>query len=151
MNDGRASVKVDLSEHSVSLNLPFPPTLNHNVGVNNRRRYRTKAYKAFVEEVGWLWKVATMHFLSMRRSWSDENLYDVTVWLAYNSRRRWDEDNRVKPLFDALTLAGVWKDDSQVVSHVVKKFQPVQGDARCYVKIKILYGDAPEIPDFCDF
>ena len=31
-----------------------------------------------------------------------------------HSRGRWDIDNRFKVLFDAMTEAGVWSDDSQV-------------------------------------
>lgn len=46
----------------------------------------------------------------------------VRVQFFAHSRGRWDLDNRFKVLFDAMTEAGVWADDSQVdrlVSEVV--------------------------------
>lgn len=38
----------------------------------------------------------------------------VRVRFEAHSRGRWDIDNRFKVLFDAMTEAGVWSDDSQV-------------------------------------
>lgn len=130
---------------SVKLDLPFPPTLNHDIGANRLRRYRTREYQNFIETVGLIWKI------NRSPIWDADATYFVTIWFAYNSRRRWDTDNRIKPLFDALTHAGAWRDDSQIDDYFVRKFKPVKGAARCYVRITRLDTPAQEIPDFCDF
>ena len=45
----------------------------------------------------------------------------VSMTLHAPHNRRYDIDNRVKAVFDSLTHAGVWFDDSQVVSMIVVK------------------------------
>ena len=92
----------------VKLTLPFPPTLNHNVGRNGARYYKNDDYRRFPRHVGWLWLKEAPPL------WSMSERYAVAIELIYDSRRRYDVDNRVKPILDALTVAGVWKDDSQV-------------------------------------
>lgn len=90
------------------LTIPFPPTLNHNIGRRGGRYYQSGEYKSFLTQVGWLWLKA------VPRDWSKESRYSVVVELIYNTRRRYDVDNRVKPILDALTRAGTWNDDAQV-------------------------------------
>lgn len=90
------------------LTIPFPPTLNHNIGRRGGRYYQSGEYKSFLTQVGWLWLKA------VPRDWSKESRYSVVVELIYNTRRRYDVDNRVKPILDALTHAGTWNDDAQV-------------------------------------
>ena len=90
------------------LTIPFPPTLNHNIGRRGGRYYQSGEYKSFLTQVGWLWLKA------VPRDWSKESRYSVVVELIYNTQRRYDVDNRVKPILDALTHAGTWNDDAQV-------------------------------------
>lgn len=90
------------------LTIPFPPTLNHNIGRRGGRYYQSGEYKSFLTQVGWLWLKAKP------QDWSKESRYSVVVELIYNTRRRYDVDNRVKPILDALTRAGTWNDDAQV-------------------------------------
>ena len=90
------------------LTIPFPPTLNHNIGRRGARYFQSGEYKSFLTQVGWLWLKA------VPRDWSKESRYSVVVELIYNTRRRYDVDNRVKPILDALTRAGTWNDDAQV-------------------------------------
>ena len=90
------------------LTIPFPPTLNHNIGRRGGRYFQSGEYKSFLTQVGWLWLKA------VPRDWSKESRYSVVVELIYNTRRRYDVDNRVKPILDALTHAGTWNDDAQV-------------------------------------
>lgn len=96
------------SPEAVSVTTPFPPTLNHNVARRGNCYYRDKNYDAFIELVGYEWKRVRP------RKWNVERRYAVSISLFYDSKRRYDVDNRVKPVLDALTKAGVWNDDSQV-------------------------------------
>jgi Holliday junction resolvase RusA-like endonuclease len=97
------------------LTIPFPPTLNHNIGRRGGRYFQSGEYKSFLSQVGWLWLKA------VPRDWNKESRYSVVVELIYNTRRRYDVDNRVKPILDALTRAGTWNDDAQVDEiHVVR-------------------------------
>lgn len=90
------------------LTIPFPPTLNHNIGRRGGRYFQSGEYKNFLSQVGWLWLKA------VPMNWSKESRYSVVVELIYNTRRRYDVDNRIKPILDALTHAGTWNDDAQV-------------------------------------
>lgn len=90
------------------LTIPFPPTLNHNIGRKGARYFQSGEYKSFLSQVGWLWLKAKP------QDWSKESRYSVAIELVYNTRRRYDVDNRVKPILDALTHAGTWNDDAQV-------------------------------------
>lgn len=102
-----------MSQYRASLTIPFPPTLNHNIGRNGGRYYKDDGYKRFQNQVGWLWLKA------LPPTWSQTARYCVAIELIYDSKRRYDVDNRVKPVLDALTKAGVWRDDSQVDMIVV--------------------------------
>ena len=88
--------------------IPFPPTLNHNIGRRGGRYYKSGEYKSFLSQVGWLWLKA------IPKDWSKDLRYSVAIELVCNTRRRYDVDNRVKPILDALTRAGAWNDDAQV-------------------------------------
>ena len=92
----------------VKLTLPFPPTLNHNVGRNGARYYKNDDYRRFQRHVGWLWLKAKPP------KWNPSARYAVAIELIYDSKRRYDVDNRVKPILDTFTKVGVWRDDVQV-------------------------------------
>ena len=78
----------------------FPPTANkiwRNVG---GRVLASKDYRQ--------WKTATMNYFvseAMRlkdHSWLESERLRVEITLTPNTRHKWDIDNRVKPLLDAL-------------------------------------------------
>lgn len=48
----------------------------------------------------------------------------VRVWLAPRRRGKFDVDNHVKSLFDALTACGFWPDDQCVSELTVRRIQP---------------------------
>ena len=115
-----------------TLTIPFPPTLNHDVGRNGGRYYKTDDYKRFQSQVGWLWLAA------LPPLWSQTARYSVAIELIYNTKRRYDIDNRVKPILDALTQAGAWKDDSQVDVIVVARGEIDKARPRAEVTVVAL-------------
>lgn len=115
-----------------TLTIPFPPTLNHDVGRNGGRYYKTDDYKRFQSQVGWLW------LKTLPPLWSQTARYSVAIELIYDTKRRYDIDNRVKPILDALTQAGAWKDDSQVDVIVVARGEIDKARPRAEVTVVAL-------------
>lgn len=114
------------------LTIPFPPTLNHNIGRNGGRYYKDDDYKRFQQHVGWTW------LRDAPRLWDPDQRFAVAIALHYDSRRKYDVDNRVKPTLDALTAAGAWNDDSQVDLILVARDEIDKNRPRAEVWIKTL-------------
>jgi crossover junction endodeoxyribonuclease RusA len=113
----------------VTLALPWAPSVNHYWRrVGNRtllskagRAYKTAVYGCVLEQLG---LVRT----PMRGA--------VCISLALHppDRRCRDIDNVIKATLDAITTAGVWEDDSQVVELHARMLAPTKGGA-CLVEI----------------
>lgn len=96
-----------------SLDLPFPPSVNHywrHVQLGKRRatlvsaagrKYQTDVYGCVLEKRA----TAAVH---------PDARIAVYILLKMPDRRRRDVDNYLKSLLDALTNAQVWRDDSQI-------------------------------------
>ncbi|MBB3324891.1 RusA family crossover junction endodeoxyribonuclease [Atlantibacter sp. RC6] len=104
----------------MKLTLPFPPSVNTYWRAPNKgalagrhlvsaagRKYQSEACAAIVEQLRRLPKPST-------------TAAAVEIILFPPDQRRRDLDNYNKALFDALTHAGVWKDDSQVKRMLVE-------------------------------
>ena len=113
----------------VTLNLPWPPSTN-----KTWRRSRSHMH---------LSNKSTTYRLAVRSLVLGEKLsciplhgqLEVSVTLYPPDKRRRDEDNFAgKALFDALTHAGVWGDDSQIRSKHVYWGDIVKGG---YVSVEI--------------
>ncbi len=103
-----ATIREEEDEKSLNEALfvfPYPPTCNHFLQSNGKRRFRTKEYKEFVDAV-----CKIVGGLKMRKG---EYSVDVIQFRSDN-RKKVDISNRVKALEDALTQAGLWEDDSLV-------------------------------------
>ena len=95
--------------------LPFPPSVNgYWRSVKNRavisergRKYRTDAVYAVYEQL-------------RRRPQPIAHDIAVHVVLYPPTRAKRDLDNFQKALFDAMTHAGVWADDSQIKRMIVE-------------------------------
>ena len=100
----------------ISLELAgLPPTINHAHINAHGRRFRTKACKDF----------QTLTTLLLQRAYGNKSPYSGPVALdiifTARNKRRWDIDNRVKPLQDCLAMAGIIEDDSQIDLLIVKR------------------------------
>lgn len=99
-------------QRELRLELPWPPSINHYWRRAGQVIHVSTAGTAFARRVG----------LAVRRQF-DAQPIEVPVEVlveAWAPTRGpygnfgWDLDNRVKPLFDACTFAGLWSDDSLV-------------------------------------
>lgn len=114
----------------VGFEIPFPPSVNHMYVQAGAKKVRTKEYNAFIQGVGLMWRVAKP------RDWSPDGRFGIVLELTYENKRRNDTDNRMKPTKDALTAAGVWKDDSQVDGDLSERMeQSTDGKRRAVVWI----------------
>lgn len=93
----------------IEIILPLlPPSVNHYWLTSGKRRYISAAGQSFRAEV----------FHAVKGAKITGRLQCV-VELTANNKRRWDLDNRIKALLDALQHAGAFSDDSQVDRLVV--------------------------------
>ena len=113
----------------MTLILPWPPSTNKNWGHGKGRVYLVKKVKTF------RMAVASIVMASRMARPITGNL-EVRVTLCPPDKRRRDEDNFAgKALFDAMTRAGVWLDDSQIRRKVVEWGEVVKGGC---VRVEIL-------------
>ena len=100
--------------------LPWPPSLN--------RYYRNVAGVTKISAEGRAYRAAVVDLVAESRT-APPMAGDVAVEIeAYMpDRRRRDLDNLLKGLLDALTHAGLWLDDSQIVDLRIRRASPVKG------------------------
>lgn len=107
-----------LAEYHITL--PYPPSNNRYYRHNRGRTHISaegKAYRAAVRDLirASMLDVQTPHPLKLR------------IECHMPDRRRRDLDNLQKAAFDALTKAGFWLDDSQIVDYRVIKMPVLKG------------------------
>ena len=89
----------------IKLTLPFPPTSNHMWGFAGKRKYLKKEaheFRRIVQEAA----VEAQAKISGRIA--------IFVALYAPTKRKYDLDNRIKALLDALEHAGVFLNDEQI-------------------------------------
>lgn len=89
----------------LQLDLPMPPSVNHYWGVNGKQRFIGKEGKQFRLAVAEAVAEAGIKL---------EGRLAIHIALFPANRRRFDIDNRIKPLLDALQNAGCFEDDEQI-------------------------------------
>lgn len=105
----------------IILELPLPPSVNHYYGYRYVPKKGVQVYikpagKKYREIVAW--KTVGKHV-------DPEKNIRITLMYGMPDRRRRDVDNPFKCLFDALTHAGVYPDDSKIFDlHATKKLDP---------------------------
>ncbi len=105
------------------LELPWPPSLNHLYPTGkNGRRFLSKAGKLYHDQV--IYAVRQTGYCLRKRYVLPVAL---SIWVFPPNNIRRDISNLIKIIEDSLTLAGVWKDDSQVYEEHVYKRHVVKG------------------------
>jgi len=92
----------------MTLNLPWPPSMNHYYAVVRGRKITSKHGREYHQAVaGALLQAGTRPFDADARLMIEIRAYPP-------DRRRRDLDNLAKPVLDSLQKAGLFPDDSQV-------------------------------------
>jgi len=102
--------------------LPYPPSVNNYWHASGKRRYISPAGKKFTEEVDVIVKQ------SGYKSFGDKSL-GISVMIHPRSKRKFDLDNTLKAILDALMKANVYDDDSQFEYIEIARGEPKDGGA----------------------
>ena len=108
----------------IRLSLAYPPSLNtiwRRVGAKTLLSAYGRAYRKVVCD--------SVLEAGVRRGYLADKRLAVTIAAMPPDRRRRDLDNIPKAVFDALTHAGVWDDDSQIDRLTISRLDPVKGGA----------------------
>ena len=108
---------------ALRLHLPWPPALN--------RYYRNVRGRTLISREGRAYRrQVALHCLAEDRgAWPLSGRLAVRIQAAPPDRRRRDVDGMLKAVLDALTHAGLWRDDSQVDDLRIVRCRPVPGGA----------------------
>lgn len=102
--------------------LPYPPSVNNYWHASGKRRYISPAGKKFTEEVFAVVKSQGS------TSFGDASL-GISVMIHPRSKRKFDLDNTLKAILDALMKANVYDDDSQFEYIEIARGEPKDGGA----------------------
>jgi crossover junction endodeoxyribonuclease RusA len=105
---------------TVKLTLPYPPSVNNYWHASGKRRYISPAGKKFTEEVFAVVKQ------SGYKSFGEIKLA-ISVMIHPRSKRKFDLDNTLKAILDALMKAGMYDDDSQFEFIEIARGEEVTG------------------------
>ena len=102
-----------------TLQLPYPPSVNHTFSVIRGRPVLTKEVRVFRQRVR----------TCVRECQTKVGLGSLAVRLELHppDNRRRDCDNAQEPILDALQQAGAFFDDSQIVWLLTVKLSPTPG------------------------
>jgi len=110
------------------ISLPYPPTVNTYYSVVRGRKILSARGRVFKRD-------AVKHILRWCQGPPSEGSVYLQILITPPDRRRRDVDNIIKPILDALTEAGVYGDDSQVVGLTVVKGEPDKHDPKAMVMV----------------
>ena len=113
------------------LELPFPPSINHYYVPTYNRKTRKSFIRIGADGIAYRNKVLQ----TLKRNPTLEYDVHISITIYPPSKHRRDLDNYDgKAILDALTHAGVWKDDSQVKSRY-SEWGEVVKDGKVFIKI----------------
>lgn len=96
----------------LEMTLPFPPSINGY--------WRTFRGRQIISKRGREYRRLVLSQIAHNPNKRLKNNLEVTMVLFPPDRRKRDIDNYTKAVFDAITHAGVWEDDSQVKLLILK-------------------------------
>jgi crossover junction endodeoxyribonuclease RusA len=102
----------------IKLTLPFPPSINHAYGYAGKRKYLKKEGHAF--------RLATTEAAIEAQAKISGRLA-IFIALYPPTKRKFDIDNRIKAVQDALQLAGVFLDDEQIDTIICVRRNVIKG------------------------
>ena len=105
---------------TVRLELPYPPSVNSYWLANGHRRYISPAGVKFTKEVAFIVNQASV------KGFGDKQVA-ISVMVHPRSKRKFDLDNTLKAILDALMKAGMYDDDSQIEYIEVARGEQVDG------------------------
>ena len=105
---------------TIRLELPYPPTVNTYWRANGHRRYISPAGVAFTKEVSVIVKN------QKPKTFGDKQVA-VSVMIHPRSKRKFDLDNTLKAILDALMKAGMYDDDSQIEYIEIARGEHIDG------------------------
>jgi crossover junction endodeoxyribonuclease RusA len=122
------NVTIEKTEQ-IQLTLPFPPSINHYW------KHRNIGSSVYISAEGVKYRQIVAN-----EARKHENLGTarVSVQMVLNApnKRKYDIDNRVKALLDALTHAELWNDDEQVDELIIRRgdIQKNNGEVKIIIK-----------------
>ena len=102
----------------IRLTLPFPPTVNHMWGFAGKRKYLKKEaheFRRLVQEA------------CIEANAKIDGRIAIFIALYPPNNRKFDLDNRIKALQDALEHAGVYLDDEQIDTIICVRRNVIKG------------------------
>jgi Holliday junction resolvase RusA-like endonuclease len=121
----RLAQSIKTAVKGLTFSLPFlPPSVNH---FKTRRFYNSKETWAFIEAVCVL--------SGKQRVAGEFYAVEMTYYIPEREFLRWDTNNFWKVALDALSAAGVIRDDRYVVDERARKLLAPDGEAQTEYKI----------------
>jgi|TARA_R110000751_G_scaffold155207_2_gene260347 crossover junction endodeoxyribonuclease RusA len=117
----------------MKLTLPYPPSVNTYWRANGKRRFISKAGILFTQEVILIVKQ------SKAKSFEEKRLA-INVVIHPRSKRKFDLDNTLKAILDALMKAGMYNDDSQIDYIEIARGEAVK-NGKAVINLNEFYGD----------
>lgn len=87
--------------------IPWPPTSNTMFGLKGHHRFVSKTYADWKDTAG-------EHLMQQRPDKFDEPVC-ISIRLRAPTKRKWDIDNRVKPILDLLVSHQIIADDNSLL------------------------------------
>lgn len=119
----------------VNLTLPFPPSVN----TYWRSVSRGKRARVILSERGRKYREdALLSLLQAGKPTLGDKRLSVQVWLYRGDKRKYDIDNSMKALLDALQHCGVFDDDEQIDELFIRRCAIDRENPRAEVRITCL-------------
>lgn len=104
----------------LSLELPWPPSINHYWRHTKNGHYISEEGKDYRQLV-------FFHCLKHKNKFTKEDRISVHIQAHPPDRRKRDLDNVLKALLDSLQHGGIYNDDSQIDRLSISRHLPLEG------------------------